>query len=247
MPPAKSPEVYAYADKRIAAGEQVYVVVPSIEPGEHPDPDAPVLKNIEEFQHELGRLLPGRRIAVVHGRLKPEERREVMAGFREHRSDVLLATTVIEVGVDVPNAAVMIIEHADRFGLSQLHQLRGRIGRGTGTASGGKPLCVFIAQPRTDEARERLAAMAATADGFKIAEADLSIRGMGEFFGTRQAGAATLKVAQLPEDTELLLLARRDAQEIVDADPELASEEHELLRRVLRQSHRGELNLVEVG
>ncbi len=224
------------------------MVVPSIEPGENADPDAPVLKNIEEFQHELAdELLPGRRIAVVHGRLKPEDRREVMAKFRAHESDVLLATTVIEVGVDVPNAAVMIIEHADRFGLSQLHQLRGRIGRGAGTASGGKPLCVFIANARTDEAKERLSALAATADGFKIAEADLSIRGMGEFFGTRQAGAATLKVAQLPEDTELLLLARRDAQEIVDADPELAAPEHELLRRVLRQSHRGELNLVEVG
>ena len=248
VPPAKAPEVYAYADKRVAAGEQVYVVVPSIEPGEHADPDAPALKNVEQFQHELrDRLMPGRRVAVVHGRLKPEERREVMRAFRAHESDVLLATTVIEVGVDVPNAAVMVVEHADRFGLSQLHQLRGRIGRGRGTASGGKPLCVFIAQPRTDEGKERLAALAATSDGFKVAEADLSIRGMGEFFGTRQAGAATLKVAQLPEDTDLLLLARRDAQAVVDADPELAAPEHELLRRVLRQSHRGELGLVEVG
>ena len=248
VPPGKAPEVYAYADKRVAAGEQVYVVVPSIEPGENADPDAPVLTNIAEFQHELrDRLMPGRRVAVVHGRLKPDERREVMRAFRAHESDVLLATTVIEVGVDVPNAAVMVVEHADRFGLSQLHQLRGRIGRGSGTASGGKPLCVFVAQPRTDEGKERLAALAATSDGFKVAEADLSIRGMGEFFGTRQAGAATLKVAQLPEDTELLLLARRDAQAIVEADPELASSEHELLRRVLRQSHRGELGLVEVG
>lgn len=248
VPPTKRGEVYAYAEQRIAAGEQVYVVVPSIEPGENADPDAPVLKNIEEFQHELAdELLPGRRIAVVHGRLKPDDRRAVMAAFRAHGSDVLLATTVIEVGVDVPNAAVMIIEHADRFGLSQLHQLRGRIGRGAGTASGGKPLCVFMANARTDDARERLAALAATADGFKIAEADLAIRGMGEFFGTRQAGAATLRVAQLPEDIDLLLLARRDAAAIVDGDPELAAAEHRLLRQVLRQRHRGELNLVEVG
>jgi ATP-dependent DNA helicase RecG len=157
---------------------------------------------------------------------------------------VLVATTVIEVGVDVPNATVMVVEHAERFGLAQLHQLRGRVGR---SSDGTRSVCIFIAEPAADDARRRLEAIKATSDGFKIAEEDLAIRGMGEFFGTRQAGAAPLRVARIPEDMDLLKLARLDAQAIVAADPGLSAPGHQRLRQVLIQQHGESLGLIDVG
>lgn len=139
-----------------------------------------------------------------------------MASYRSGDIDVLVATTVIEVGIDVPNATVMVIEDADRFGLSQLHQLRGRVGRGDHAGS-----CVLLADPTTDEGKARLAAMVATTDGFRLAEEDLRIRGQGTVFGTRQSGVKDLKLADILEDFDLLVAARRDAFGLVDSDPEL--------------------------
>jgi ATP-dependent DNA helicase RecG len=167
-----------------------------------------------------------------------------MHRFRAGKIDVLVATTVIEVGVDVANATVMVVEHAERFGLAQLHQLRGRVGRGD---HGQASLCVFIAEPTTEEATQRLKAIASTTDGFKIAEHDLAIRGMGDFFGTRQHGLPPLRVARIPEDMDLLNLARRDAQAMVEPDPTLSASEHRLLRRVLIQQHGDALGLIDVG
>ncbi len=167
-----------------------------------------------------------------------------MQAFRDREIDVLVATTVIEVGVDVPNATVMVVEHAERFGLAQLHQLRGRVGRGT---HGRKSLCVFIAEPNTVEAAKRMEAIKGTTDGFKIAEEDLAIRGMGDFFGTRQHGAPPLKTAQIPGDMDLLQLARRDAEGIVGADPVLADPQWALLRKVLVQQYGDALGLIDVG
>jgi ATP-dependent DNA helicase RecG len=170
-----------------------------------------------------------------------------MHKFRAGRIDVLVATTVIEVGVDVPNATMMVVEHAERFGLASLHQLRGRIGRGTGDYSGGKPVCAFIAEPTTEESQKRMAAIAATSDGFKIAEADLTIRGMGDFFGTRQHGLPPLRVAKIPDDMELLQMARRDAAEMASRDPTLSEPRHERLRKVLVQQFGEALSLIDVG
>jgi len=148
------------------------------------------------------------------------------------------------VGVDVPNATMMVIEHADRFGLAQLHQLRGRVGRGD---HGRRSVCAFIAEPVTEEARARMETIRKTGDGFEVAEKDLEIRGMGDFFGTRQHGLPPLRMARLPEDLELLQLARRDAMALVEADPRLARSEHRLLKRVLLQHYGDALGLVDVG
>ena len=151
---------------------------------------------------------------------------------------------MIEVGVDVPNATMMIVEHAERFGLAQLHQLRGRVGRGTGKA---KSVCVFIAEPTTDDARQRLDAVASTSDGFAIAEHDLAIRGMGDFFGTRQHGLPPMRLARIPEDMDLLQLARRDAAALIEQDPTLAAPDHQRLRKRLLQQYGDALGLIDVG
>jgi ATP-dependent DNA helicase RecG len=175
--------------------------------------------------------------------MKAEEKDAVMGAFRAHQLDVLVSTTVIEVGVDVPNASVMVIEHAERFGLSQLHQLRGRVGRGA-----AKSYCFLIGgYARSEESRARLEVMAETTDGFVIAERDLEIRGPGEFLGTRQSGLPELAVANLARDQDLLSQAQLEARAIVDEDPELRSEEHERLRRALEERWEGRLKLARVG
>ena len=239
--------VYEYLTTRLARGEQAYVVVPAIDgadPGDQAEGEQ-TLKSVSEHAKRLRETLgDAYEVAEVHGRLARDEREAVMQRFREGRSHILVATTVIEVGVDVPNASVMVIEHAERFGLAQLHQLRGRIGRGASTR---RPLCVFVADPTTDEAIDRIDAVAATNDGFKIAEEDLRIRGMGEFFGTRQSGMPPLRVADIPGDLDLLRLAKRDAQDLIAADWLLKQPAHELLRRVLLQQYGESLGLIDVG
>src|SRR5581483_9073670 len=157
-------------------------------------------------------------VGLVHGRLATQERDETMRAFRDGRLRVLVATTVIEVGVDVPRASMMVIEGAERFGLAQLHQLRGRIGRG-----GGRSTCLLVTGTRAGDAGERLDVMAETADGFVVAEADLKIRGPGEIFGTRQAGLPRLRYADLVRDAELLRLARGEAFALLERDPQLAA------------------------
>jgi hypothetical protein len=176
------------------------------------------------------------------GRRDREARDRIMHQFRNGRIDVLVATSVIEVGVDVPNATIMIVEHADRFGLSQLHQLRGRVGRST-----KRSLCTFIADPKTPGAEARMEAIGSTTDGFVIAEKDFEIRGMGEIFGTRQAGVAPFRVTELPRDIELLRMARRDARAWIDDDPHLRKAGNAAIRALLMQTYGDRLGLADVG
>ncbi|MEM9414171.1 MAG: ATP-dependent DNA helicase RecG [Planctomycetota bacterium] len=239
--------VYAYLSTRLQRGEQVYVVVPAIDgPGDDDEGGGgTALKSVAEHAELLRQKLGEEyKVAEVHGRLSRDEREHVMRRFRDGEAHVLVATTVIEVGVDVPNASVMVIEHAERFGLAQLHQLRGRIGRGASTR---RPLCVFVAEPTTDDAIDRINAIAATNDGFKIAEEDLRIRGMGEFFGTKQSGMPPLRVADIPGDLDLLQLARLDAQCLIEKDWLLKQPAHGLLRRVLLHQYGESLGLIDVG
>lgn len=200
---------YGRLRSEVAAGRQAYVVCPLIDESEKLDVKAVT----DEFEC-LGALFPDLDVGLLHGRLRADEKNAVMRAFRDGKLDILLATTVIEVGIDVPNATVMIIEDAERFGLSQLHQLRGRIGRG-----GHRSYCILFADPTTDEGRARMEAIATMADGFALAEADMRIRGEGQLFGPRQAGLPDLRLASLTRDQELLELARQDARELVASDP----------------------------
>ena len=203
-------------------------------------------RGLTDVRSHLQRLtdgpLAGRRLAALHGRLDRQEREDVVSRFRAGAIDALVATTVIEVGVDVPNASIIVIEHADRFGLAQLHQLRGRVGRST-----QRSLCVLIAEPLTDEARARLETVAGTNDGFQIAEKDLEIRGPGELFGARQSGLAPFLVAELPRDMALLRMARRDAKAWIEENPTLTGERDALLKRRLLKAHGEALGLRDVG
>jgi ATP-dependent DNA helicase RecG len=233
----KEADVYKFVRSRIDGGEQCYVVVPAVEES------ATGLKDAEGTARTLAAgVFAGLRVGVVHGQMDRELREATMDRFRRAELDVLVATVVIEVGVDVPNASIMVVEHADRFGLAQLHQLRGRVGRGT-----RKSLCVFIGDPITDDATKRLEAIGGTDDGFEIAELDLAIRGPGELFGSRQAGLPPFKVADLSTDLDLLRLARRDAKDWIDRDADLSAPEHRLLRRKLMHSYGGALGLADVA
>ena len=241
--PDKEDAVYDYAAERLERGEQVYVVCPAVE--ENAGVAGPPLRNVSDQADWLAERGWDRfGVERVHGRLSAEERAAAMERFGSGTSKVLVATTVIEVGVDVPAATVMIIEHAERFGLAQLHQLRGRVGRGS---SGAKPLCVFMARNQTEDGRRRLDAISGTNDGFRIAEADLEIRGMGEFFGTRQSGLPPLKLARIPDDMDLLQMARRDARAIIEADPRLADPLHADLKTILFQQFGEALGLVDIA
>jgi len=182
-------------------------------------------------------------VALVHGRMAPAERDEVMRRFREAQAGVLVATTVIEVGIDIPNATVMVVEHAERFGLSQLHQLRGRVGRGSAPG-----YCLLINRaPGNAVARQRLRVMAREQDGFKIAEADLALRGPGEFLGTRQSGLGHIRLANLARDAQLLIEARKEAQGWLVQDPELRTEESAAMREILLRRWGQRLELGSVG
>ena len=235
---SKSKEVYEYIAKRLDAGEQAYIVVPMID-----DESESGLKAVKSHMQSLAAgSLQGKRLAAMHGRMKREEREKVMTKFRDGQIDVLVATTVIEVGVDVPNASIMVVEQADRFGLAQLHQLRGRVGRGE-----KRSLCVLIADPVTDDGRARLEAIASTSDGFQIAERDLEIRGPGELFGARQSGLAPFQIADFPRDLPLLRMARRDAQAWIAKNPTLAGERDALLRKRLLKKYGQSLGLGDVA
>ncbi len=234
-------EVYSFVEKRLEKGQQAYVVVPAIDASE--DASGADIRGVTDVLEHLKRgPLKSRSVEAVHGRLSQRERERIMQSFRDARIDVLVATTVIEVGVDVPNAAIMVIEQADRFGLSQLHQLRGRVGRGT-----HESVCILIADPTTEEARARLAAIAATSDGFALAEKDFELRGMGELFGSRQSGTPAFRVADLVRDRDLLAMARRDAMDWVARSPTLDRPEESLLKRRVLKAHGQGLALGDVG
>jgi ATP-dependent DNA helicase RecG len=237
VPPAMRQDVYGYVRTRLDAGEQAYIVAPTIDSGEGTARNVRTLmKALEEGE------LAGKRLAALHGRLKRDTREQIMERFRMGRIDALVATTVIEVGVDVPGATVMVVEHAERFGLAQLHQLRGRIGRGEKAS-----LCVFIGEPTTPDAEERLRTIASTTDGFKLAEADFNIRGFGEVLGSRQSGLPPFKVADLSKDSKLLGMARRDAAAWIGRSPKLEAPEEGLLLRRLMKMYGEEFELVDVG
>ena len=222
VPPGRSPvktyavgesmrkRITAFIDKQVEAGGQVYVVCPLVEEGETD------LKSAEQHAKDLQAALPRRRIAVLHGRMKNADKEQVMHDFAAGQYDILVATTVIEVGVDMPNANLMVVEDADRFGLSQLHQLRGRVGRGA-----RQSYCVFFGADKGQTARERLKILCRTGDGFEVARADLAQRGPGDFFGRRQHGLPALHVADLASDLALMQHAREEAEAILQHDPAL--------------------------
>jgi ATP-dependent DNA helicase RecG len=230
---------YDLARRELEAGRQVYVVYPLVAESAKTD-----LADATSGAAQLEKVFAGHAVGLLHGQLKADEKREVMERFRAGALRVLVSTTVIEVGVDVANATVMIVEHAERFGLSQLHQLRGRVGRGA-----AKSHCLLVAHFRRtgDDARERLRAIEATQDGFEIAREDLRIRGPGELLGTRQSGLALLDVADLYRDEAILEEAREDAFAVVEADPDLARPEHAAAAEALRLRWAERLSLAQVG
>ncbi len=215
--------IYAFLQKEVAQGRQVYVICPMIEENEKSE-----VQSVLQYAAELAEKLPELRIACVHGKLKPKEKQAVMTAFAAGEVDVLVATTVIEVGVNVPNASVMLIENAERFGLAQLHQLRGRVGRGS-----EKSYCILVSDSKAKVARERLKIMTKCEDGFLLSEKDLQLRGPGEFFGIRQHGLPELKIADLSRDLPILKEAQKAAAELLARDGELREEEHGLLRERL--------------
>jgi ATP-dependent DNA helicase RecG len=230
---------YRLVEDELSRGRQAYVVFPLVEESEKMDLQA-AMTGAERLQRDI---FPRWKVGLIHGRMKAEEKDRVMRAFKEGRIDVLVATTVIEVGIDIANAAVILIEHADRFGLAQLHQLRGRVGRGPHQSS-----CLLMAPNRlTEEARRRLEALVKSHDGFMIAEEDLSIRGPGEFFGTRQWGPADLRVAHLIRDAKILEEAREESARLLRDDPELARAEHVELKAALLRRWRDKLELARVS
>jgi ATP-dependent DNA helicase RecG len=236
-PEAARQRVLAFLDRELAAGRQAYVVYPVIEESEKVD-----LKAATTMHAELAAgPFAARRTALLHGRLPAEERDDVMRRFRDGEIDVLVATTVIEVGIDVPNATVMLIEHPERFGLSQLHQLRGRVGRGA-----EQSYCILLGDVGQETA-ERLQIFVGTDDGFEIARADLRLRGMGDLFGERQHGLPAFRIADPLRDEELNELARQAADRLLAEDPTLMRPEHAALRRVLGERYTRSLALFRVG
>jgi ATP-dependent DNA helicase RecG len=207
-PESRRDEIYDLIRGELEAGRQAYIIYPLVEESEKID-----LKSATEMaDHLQAEVFPAHRVALLHGRMKQDAKDHVMHAFAAGRIDVLVSTTVVEVGVDVPNASIMVVEHAERFGLSQLHQLRGRVGRGS-----AQSVCILLYQaPWTDDARERLKAMSSTNDGFVIAERDLELRGPGDFFGTRQSGLPKLRTGDLVRDRDIMELAHHEARALVE-------------------------------
>jgi ATP-dependent DNA helicase RecG len=234
---SKRAEAYRLIESELKKGRQAYIVYPLVEETEKSD-----LKAAVEMAEQLRKdVFQSWRVGLLHGRMKAAQKDEVMTAFKSGETHLLVSTTVIEVGVDVPNASVMAIEHPERFGLAQLHQLRGRVGRSSHQS------CCILMGPRmfTPEARERLTAFARTSDGFRIAEEDLRLRGPGEFFGTRQSGLPDLHAANIIRDADLLETAREEAFSLLERDPRL--ERRQGLLELLRRKWRGRLGLISVG
>ncbi len=240
LPDERAPEVWDFVRKQIGAGHQAYVVYPVIEENEERE-----LKAAEQMHRQLReKIFPNLHVGLLHGRLDADKKEQVMRDFQQGKIEILVATTVIEVGVDVPNATVMVIEHADRFGLAQLHQLRGRIGRGA-----AKSYCVLMRGGKvSEEGERRLDAMVRSNDGFQIAELDLELRGPGEFFGTKQAGIPSFRVANVIRDRQLLEAAKREAAFVISGpNSEISKEEIDRALREMRSRWALSYGLVEVG
>jgi len=251
MPPGRQPiatrvlrssaadEAFAFVCGQLRLGRQAFVVYPLVEESESLDHLQAAKERAEALQKSTFREF---RVGLLHGQMKNEDKDAVMTRFRAGEFDVLVATTVIEVGIDVPNATVMLIEHAERYGLAQLHQLRGRIGRGEHSSS-----CILLADARSPDARQRLDIMAETQDGFRIAEEDLRLRGPGEFFGTKQHGLPELKIGDIIGDFDILRAARRCAFDIIKKDPTLLDSAHEGVRQRFEETLKDRLDLINVG
>jgi ATP-dependent DNA helicase RecG len=233
-PESRRDEIYDFIRRQIDSGRQVYVIYPLVEESEKVD-----LKAATEMADHLSQdVFQSYRVALLHGRMKQDAKERVMGAFSRGEFDVLVSTTVVEVGVDVANASVMLVEHAERFGLSQLHQLRGRVGRGP-----HQSYCILLYQyPLTDQGRARLKALTETTDGFEIAERDLELRGPGDFFGTRQSGMPTLRVGDLVRDHQLMEAARREAVAALDDARQAAT-----LSAFVRTSWEQRFGLVGIG
>ncbi len=231
-------KAYRIAGEQVKIGRQAYVVYPIIEEQERSD-----LRAATKMHKELSEFFPELKVALLHGRMKSQDKERIMKDFKDQKIDILVSTIVIEVGVDIPNASVMIVEHAERFGLSQLHQLRGRIGRGRYLS-----YCILVADPKSDDAKNRINAMLNTQDGFKIAEEDLEIRGPGEFFGTRQHGLPELKIANILRDRDVLEIAKTEAFELVKKDRFLRSPANRHIRQDLKKKfNTKDLELASIG
>jgi ATP-dependent DNA helicase RecG len=233
--PSRQEDILKFVRAECEQGKQAYFVYPLVTASDQLDLTAAM----DAYRDLAGGPLGEFGVGLIHGQMPNDEKDAVMRRFRDGAVRVLVASVVVEVGVDVSQANVMVIHHADRFGLAQLHQLRGRVGRGRDDAT-----CILVGSPRNPIAQRRLEILAETNDGFRIAEEDLRIRGPGEIFGTRQHGLPELKVADLVEDFELLRLARRDAFALIDEDPDLAAPHHQQLRRAVRQLYGDRLNLL---
>jgi ATP-dependent DNA helicase RecG len=231
--PRERERAYSFVRSQIEKGHQAFIICPLVEESEKVEAKAAV----EEHKRLQKVIFPDLKLGLLHGRLKGEEKEEVMAAFKRGEFDILVSTSVVEVGIDVPNATVMLVEGANRFGLAQLHQFRGRVGR-----SEYQSYCLLLSDSPTPEAQERLRAIEATQDGFALAEKDLELRGPGEFFGTRQSGLPDLKLARL-SDVRILEQARTEAQALFREDPDLSKPEHRLLTRKVTEFWRGEGDL----
>ena len=232
-------KLYAQIEKEIQRGRQAYIVYPLVEESEKLEEIKAATEMADHFQVDV---FPHLRVGLLHGRMRSVEKQEVMGRFKNREIDILVSTTVIEVGIDVPNASLMLIENAGRFGLSQMHQLRGRVGRGTHKSS-----CHLIIGPTTEDGIRRIKAMTRTNDGFELAEADLEIRGPGEFFGTRQSGLPDFKIANILRDASLLEMAKSEANRLAKADPSLSQPAHRVLKQVLQTQWAGHLKMASIG
>ena len=222
----KRADLYGFLDREIDSGRQVYIVCPAIE-----DAGGSGLNAVKSYYEDIAKAyLPDRRVGLMHGKLKPKEKAEVMDDFKSGRLDALVSTTVIEVGVDVPNATVMVIENAERYGLSALHQLRGRVGRGA-----AESWCFLVSDNASESVQKRLKFLCSTSDGFAVAQYDLETRGPGDFFGSRQHGLPTLQIADLMNDTRTLHAVQSEAVALLAEDPLLERPEHVLLARQVEQ------------
>lgn len=232
-------ELYNKIQREVRNGKQAYIVYPLVEESEKLEELKAATSMAEHIQKDV---FPELRVGLLHGQMKSVEKQETMSQFNARELDILVSTTVIEVGIDVPNATLMVIENAERFGLAQLHQLRGRVGRGS-----DKSFCYLVATPKTDESYRRIQVMIRSNDGFVIAEEDLNIRGPGEFFGTRQSGLPKFKIANIISDASLLETAKKEATELIKDDPHLKKTEHLLMKMMLNAHWKGHLEIASVG
>ena len=227
----KRERMYGFVRKQVEQGRQVYLICPAVEENPELLPGAPDLKAVKTYAEKLSReVFPDLKVGILHGKMKPKEKEAVMVDFAEGTIQILVATTVVEVGVDVPNASLIVIEGADRFGLSQLHQLRGRVGRGK-----HQSYCGLVTDTRNPDSLQRLRVLASTTDGFKIAEEDLKLRGPGDFFGSRQHGMPAMRLADLTGDMRLLQESQQAALTLLSDDPGLEKPENRGVLLKVRQ------------